>query len=395
MTEQPRAVDDLKDNSYMSEAITLASLARGHTSPNPVVGAVIVQDGTKVGVGYHERFGTAHAEVNALSQAGDLARGATVYVTLEPCCVWSNTPPCTDALIAAGVARVVAATEDPNPDVAGRGIEKLRAAGIDVDVGVLRKEAEQLNAPYIKFRHTGLAHVVLKLAMSLDGRITAPPGMPRWVSCDESRRAVHVMRSEADCILIGIGTVLADDPLLTDRREEATARQPARLVVDRNLRTPLDSALVETAREIETILACTAGADADREAALTKRGVTVWRCAEAASGVDLREVLSRLAADGKLAVLCEGGSHLASSLLSEGLADRVAFFVAPKVYGPECVPAFSDLDGDWWVDSKRLSNVSWVAIKDDLLIEADVVAGDEACGEGAPGSGEETCSPDS
>jgi diaminohydroxyphosphoribosylaminopyrimidine deaminase/5-amino-6-(5-phosphoribosylamino)uracil reductase len=391
MNEHPRAVDDVKDMSYMSEALTLARFAKGSTSPNPVVGAVIVRDGRTVGMGRHERYGAAHAEVNALAQAGDLARGATVYVTLEPCCVWSNTPPCTDALIAAGVARVVAATEDPNPDVAGRGIRILRDAGIQVDVGVLREHAVQLNAPYIKFRRTGLAHVVLKLAMSLDGRIT-PPGRPEWVSCPASRRGVHAMRGESDCVMVGIGTVVADDPLLTDRREGegSTDRQPARLVVDRNLRTPLDSALVETAREIETIVACTAAADAEREAALAKRGVTVWRCAESASGVDLREVLSRLAAHGKLAVLCEGGSHLASSLLSEGLADRVAFFVAPRIFGPECVPAFSGLDDDWWVGSRRLSDVSWTGINGDVLLEANVVTGDDDSSDG-----EETCSPDS
>ncbi|HYW68762.1 MAG TPA: bifunctional diaminohydroxyphosphoribosylaminopyrimidine deaminase/5-amino-6-(5-phosphoribosylamino)uracil reductase RibD, partial [bacterium] len=238
--DSDRTTGDI-DAAFMGRAFELARRGLGSTSPNPIVGAVIVRDGEVVGEGYHERYGGAHAEVNALAEAGPKAAGATLYVTLEPCSVSGNTPPCTDAILSAGISRTVVPIEDPNPDVSGRGLAILREAGVGVECGLMHDEARAINAPYFKYRSTGLPFTTLKLALSLDGRIAPPSGGPRWTSSPESRALVHSMRSTTDCVMVGIGTVLADDPLLTARTPESgerdpSARQPARLVLDSGLR---------------------------------------------------------------------------------------------------------------------------------------------------------------
>jgi diaminohydroxyphosphoribosylaminopyrimidine deaminase/5-amino-6-(5-phosphoribosylamino)uracil reductase len=364
----------------MALALGLAERGRGRTSPNPVVGAVVASDGSVLGRGYHERFGGPHAEVRALAEAAGAARGATMYVTLEPCCTWGKTPPCTEAIIAAGIARVVVPIVDPNPVIDGRGLEILRGAGIEVEVGLMRPEAEALNAPYLKFLRTGLPYVRLKLAVSVDGRVASPNG-PRWVSCEESRELVHAMRSEADCVMVGIGTVLADDPLLTDRRPEASGRQPARLVLDGRLRLPPGAALVEGARAIRSIAACLEGADGAREAALSGRGVGVWRSPRGEGGVDLAEVLKRAGREGFLSVLCEGGPKVATSLLRGGLVDSVAFFIAPALIGDGGVPALGRMSG--FADpGSAFEKVRWRVVGRDVLMDADVVrAVASGCGE--------------
>lgn len=361
---------DRGDRALMTAALKLARAGRGATSPNPMVGAVVVKGGRIVGTGFHERFGGPHAEICALEEAGSSARGATMYVTLEPCCVWGKTPPCTEAIIAAGIARVVVPVLDPNPDIAGRGVRALHDAGIDVDVGLLGEEAEALNGPYFKFRRTGLPFVRLKLAISLDGKVAAPRG-PRWISSGPSRELVHAMRAEADCVLVGIGTVLADDPELTDRRPDASGRQPARLIVDRALRIPADAAVVETARSIRSIVACGPGAEAATEAALRARGVSVWRCPEGRGGVDLSAALRRASEEGLIDVLCEGGPRVATSLLDERLVDAIAFFVAPSLIGSEGVAALGALTGLEDPES-AFENVRWREVGRDVLIEADV-----------------------
>lgn len=381
------------DSRLMAEALSLAERGRGRVSPNPVVGALVVRDGVVVGRGWHDRYGGPHAEVVALDAAGDLARGSTVYVTLEPCCVWGNTPPCTDALIRAGVREVVAAVLDPNPEVSGRGTEALRAGGIQVRTGVMAEEATRANAGYLRFRNEGLPSVLLKLAMSLDGRVTPPVGGPRWTSSEDSRELVHAMRADADCVLVGVGTVLVDDPRLTDRRDGEGSRQPSRLVLDTNLRVPPACALAESAREIETIVACGAAASLERQGALEDLGVKVWRVGEAASsGVDAAAVLKRAAEAGKLNVLAEGGPTIASTLLNEGLVDRVAFFVSPVLYGSGGRPAFSELAARLW-DPASFTNARWTSVGGDALFEADVAPADpgESDENGRPGS----CSRDS
>ncbi len=369
------------DSSFMGRAFELAERGRGATSPNPVVGAVIVKDGEIVGAGYHERYGGPHAEVNALAQAGPRASGATLYVTLEPCSISGKTPPCTDAIVAAGIARTVVPVEDPNPRVSGRGVSILREAGLEVDLGLMREEARALNAPYFKYRRTGLPFTTLKLALSLDGRIAPPSGGPRWTSSAASRELVHTMRANADCVMVGIGTVLADDPRLTDRRTEtggrvAGAGQPARLVLDTHLRIPADSAIVTGARQVRTIVACCDSVDSSRRALLENAGVTVWRSAARDGVLDLASVLRRAAGEGFISLLSEGGAAVASSLLQSGLVDRVAFFVAPRLYGAGGTPAFGPLDESWWGGLRGFENGSWTEIGGDGLFEADVLTSD-------------------
>lgn len=361
------------DRSMLKLAIELAEKGRGATSPNPRVGAVVVSDGAIVGRGFHEHFGGPHAEVRALEQAGEGARGATMYVTLEPCCTWGKTPPCTEAIIAAGISRVVVPMLDPNPEVSGRGLAALEDAGIEIEVGLMSDEVESLNAPYLKFRREGLPFVRLKLAMSIDGRVASADG-PRWISCEESRGLVHEMRSGADCVMVGIGTVLADDPLLTDRRRGERRRQPARLVIDGRLRLPTTSALVEGAATVRSIVACGEHADPGREERLLERGVAVWRCPDGEGGLDLEAVLARAGREGLIDVLCEGGPRVATSLLRCGLVDSVAFFVAPSLIGSEGVPAVGSVRGLADADG-GLENVRWRGVGRDILIEADVARG--------------------
>jgi len=364
-----------EDVRFMSEALALAERGRGLVSPNPVVGAVVVRDGSVVGRGWHGRYGGPHAETVALEDAGDLSIGSTLYVTLEPCCVWGNTPPCTRAIERAGVRKVVFAVEDPNPDVCGSGARTLSAAGIEVWSGVMKREAIAANAGYVSFRTKGLPHVLLKIAMSLDGRVKAPDGGPRWTSSEASRRAVHAMRAASDAVMVGVETVLADDPELTDRREDAPARQPARIVLDGALRTPLESKLVSSAPDVRTIVACGRAADAEREAALAARGVEVWRVERTDEGLDLRSVLRRAASGGLLYVLAEGGPSVASGLMRERLVDRVAFFICPVVYGAGGLAAFADIGPELSL-REGFASPRWSLSGGDVVFEADV-AGDE------------------
>lgn len=361
------------DRRHMAEALALAERGRGFVSPNPVVGSVVVRDGEVVGRGWHERHGGPHAEVMALEEAGGQARGATLYVTLEPCCVWGKTPPCSEAIIEAGVDEVIAAIEDPNPDVAGSGLAALRAAGIVVRAGLLAEEASAANAGYLRFRKDGLPSVLLKLALSLDGRVAAPPRGPRWTSSEESREVVHAMRGDADCVLVGIGTVLEDDPLLTDRRAGARPRQPARLVLDTSLRTPLDSALVTSAADAKTAIACGLEADEDKERKLVDRGVDVWRFRTTADGLDVTSVLRRAADEGRLSILSEAGPRVATSLLRAGLVDRVAYFLSPVIYGNAGLEALGRLPA-FFAERDVFTSARWTIVGGDALFEAKLAA---------------------
>jgi len=352
----------------MREALALAERGRGFTSPNPRVGAVIVRDGQVVGRGYHEAFGAAHAEVNAIAEAGERTRGADVYVTLEPCCVWGKTPPCTDALIEAGVRRVVVPVCDPNPDVAGRGLSILRDAGVLVETGCLEDEARLLNEPYFRYRATGLPAVTIKLAVTIDGRLTGGVSSDRWVTSETSRRRVHAMRGASDAVLVGVGTVLADDPQLTDRRG-AARRQPARVIADSRLSTPARSALLREAGPVRTILCCVESPETvARAAQLTERGAEIWYMEAGSDGrVDMTLLLRRLADDGMTDILCEGGATIATRLLDESLVTRVAFFIAPRMAGAAGVPALRALRAP-----TGLCDVSWEAIDRDALMTARV-----------------------
>lgn len=325
----------------MHRALRLASLGR-HASPNPMVGCVIVNDaGQMVGEGWHPKAGEPHAEVFALREAGALARGARAYVTLEPCSHHGRTPPCADALLAAGVKRVVCAMADPDTRVAGQGFERLRAGGVEVSVGPLEAEARALNAAYIKHRETGLPWVVLKTAMTLDGKIATANGDSKWITSPISRLAVHrQLRDRCDAILTGVGTVLADNPSLTTRLTHKTGRDPWRVVVDSRLRTPPDAEVVRLAREDgRTMIATTESADPARSAALEARGCRILTCDAVGGRVDLADLLHRLGTRGDvISVLVESGGQLAASLLAYKLADRWLAFIAPKVVGGNNAP---------------------------------------------------------
>lgn len=322
-------------------ALRLAALGR-HASPNPMVGCVLVNDaGQTVGEGWHPKAGEPHAEVFALREAGELARGATAFVTLEPCSHHGRTPPCADALLAAGVKRVVCAMADPDVRVAGRGFEKLRVGGAEVSVGLREAEARALNAAYIKHRTSGVPWIVLKTAMTLDGKIAASTGDSKWITSPISRLAVHrQLRDRCDAILTGVGTVLADDPSLTTRLMHKTGRNPWRIVSDSRLRTPLDAQIVRLAGEDgRTILATLDGADPAHQAALEARGCKILICEAVNGRVDLADLLRRLGTRGDIiGVLVEGGGQLAASLLAQNLADRWLAFIAPKVIGGDDAP---------------------------------------------------------
>ncbi len=333
---------NINDSYYMRRALRLAALGR-HASPNPMVGCVLVDgSGQIVGEGWHPAPGQPHAEVFALRDAGGRAWGATAYVTLEPCSHHGRTPPCADALLAAGVKRVVAAMLDPDVRVGGQGLERLRAGGVEVSIGVGEKEARALNAAYVKHRTTGLPWVVLKTATTLDGKIATETGDSKWITSPVSRRAVHrQLRDRCDAILTGVGTVLADDPSLTTRLTHKAGRNPWRVIVDSRLRTPLTAQVVTLSEsDGRTLFAVTDAADPARRAEIEARGCTVLTCAVGTAGrVSLPDLLARLGTRGDMVgVLGESGGALAASLLQDSLVDRWLAFIAPKIVGGTAAP---------------------------------------------------------
>lgn len=320
-----------EDERFMRRALELAARGRGFVEPNPMVGAVVVRDGVVVGEGFHERFGAAHAEVNALAKAGPSAHGTTLFVTLEPCCHHGKTPPCTDAVIASGVSRVVAAMIDPFEKVAGQGIERLRAAGIAVEVGLLENEARLLNAPFLKLVATGLPYVHAKWAMTLDGKIATASGDSKWITSEASRRVAHELRGRMDAIIVGIGTVLADDPLLTAR--PPGPRVALRLVLDSHARLPLTSHLARTAADIPVLVATTDRAAPSAVAALRDRGCECLVSPANDRGVAVRALLKELGSRHLTNVLVEGGSQVLGSFVDARAIDELHVFVAPRLLG--------------------------------------------------------------
>ncbi|MGI9178142.1 MAG: bifunctional diaminohydroxyphosphoribosylaminopyrimidine deaminase/5-amino-6-(5-phosphoribosylamino)uracil reductase RibD [Pirellulales bacterium] len=346
------------DEAVLRRAMELAARGRGFVEPNPQVAAVITAAGDQgriIGEGWHEHFGGPHAEVVALSAAGPAARGGTLFVTLEPCCHHGKTPPCTDAILAAGIARVVVAATDPFPEVAGRGIEALRRAGVVVETGLCEAEAIRLTAPFRKLVTRGQPWVIAKWAMSLDGRVAAAAGQDRWISSPESRALVHDLRSRIDAIAIGIGTALADDPLLTVRTAGAAGpRQPLRIVFDSLARLPLTSALVRTARETPVLVAVGPAAASDRIAALAAAGVEIWRDEDSDRAVRLGNLLHELGRRRLTNLLVEGGPDLLGSFFAAGAVDEVWAFIAPKILGGAAAGAAAILD----VPSLRIEEVA-------------------------------------
>ena len=326
-----------------------------------------MQGGRVVGKGHHERAGGAHAEVAALNEAGATGAGATLYVTLEPCCFYGRTPPCVDLICASGISRVVCAMRDPDRRASGQGIELLRRAGVEVRVGVLEPEAKQLNAFYVKHRTTGLPFVILKLAQSLDGRIATTSGRGAWITGEASRRRAHLLRSRVDAVLVGAGTVAADDPRLTVRMAEGS--DPTRILVDSALRTPPGARIFGPGR---TIVARIDGAGDERLKGLQGLGAEVWDLPSADGRVDLQALMAELGRRDFLSVMIEGGSKVAASALKAGIVDQVHIFIAPLVIGSG-IPSIGDLQVERVDEAVRLANSKVERIGEDLLYIADVV----------------------
>jgi len=359
------------DKQYMREALCLARLGRGRTSPNPVVGAIIVNEGRIVGRGWHQKAGQAHAEIHALSEAGYMAKEATMYVTLEPCCHCGRTGACTEAIMAAGIKRVVVAMTDPNPLVAGCGIGILRQNGIAVETDVMSGEAALLNAPFIKWITCKMPFVTLKNGISLDGKIATRTGNSRWITGAESRLEVHRMRDAADVVITGIGTVIADDPELTTRLPEG-GKSPIRLVADRFARTPLTAKLIND-QKAPTIIAVSEAAPLHRITALEAKGVEILMVREVGDRLDLSEILYNLGQRCLTHVMVEAGGTLNSSFLFGNYVDRVVMFIAPRIIGGNGAPgAYGGAGSDLLTDAVELEDLTVSQLGPDLMIEGFV-----------------------
>jgi diaminohydroxyphosphoribosylaminopyrimidine deaminase/5-amino-6-(5-phosphoribosylamino)uracil reductase len=353
---------------FSSRAIELARQGIALAHPNPMVGAVIVKDESVIGEGHHEYSKLDHAEVVALRQAGANARGATLYVSLEPCCSAGRTGPCTNAIIAAGIKRVVASMPDPNPDVSGKGFEQLRSAGIRVDIGACEADARRTNEDYARWIQSGIPLVVLKTALTLDGQIASRAGSTTWITSEQSRAAVQSLRHEADVLLTGIGTVLADDPRMSDRTGLPRRRRLLRAVVDSKLRMPLKSSLVKSA-EGDLIIFTTQSPDSPRARALAKAGAEVVRVKPRAGKVDLQAVVRELGKREMLNVILEGGTALNGAALEAGIVDKMILFYAPKLMGVGGVPVASMPAARWFEKSPALGDLRITQYGPDFCVE--------------------------
>jgi len=357
------------DSAYMLQAVRLARRGLGRTSPNPPVGAVVVSRGRVVGKGYHMRAGAAHAEVVALRDAGAKARGATLYVTLEPCNHTGRTPPCTEAVLEAGVRRVVIGVRDPNPEVSGGGCARLRRRRVEVEVGVEAERCGELLAAFAKRITTGLPLVTLKLAATLDGRIATRTGDSRWITGDRARRRVHRWRDEMDAIMVGAGTVRHDDPELTCRLPHG--RDPLRVIVDGRLRSPL-SARVLTKDLASGTLIATVKQNSRKIDTLRRRGVEIAVLPGDRGELSLKRLMRLLGKRGVSSVLLEGGGQLAARAIAEGVVDRIACFLAPKLIGGDGRSMLDTLGVERLPDAVRLSGIRYSKVGEDLLVEAAV-----------------------
>lgn len=353
----------MNDEHFMQIALELARNGEGAVNPNPIAGAVVVKDGRIIGRGYHREFGGPHAEVFALDEAGGQARGATMYVTLEPCCHHGKTPPCTSRIIEAEIARVVIACQDPNPMVNGEGIARLQEAGINVVKGVLEEEALRTNEIFFKFITTGIPFVQLKLAMSLDGKIATATGDSKWITGKASRVEAHRLRRRFAAVLVGVETVIADDPQLTVRH--VPGKDPIRIVLDRQGRIPAGSRLL---REKGRTIVVTATVLKEKEEALLALGAQVWRLSGEKGQLDLRSLLRCLGEQGIDSLLVEGGGETVASFLEASLVDRVSFFIAPILLGGKgAVPAVGGSGVERVAEGIRLKDVEVEWIGEDLL----------------------------
>ena len=357
--------------AFMQCALKLAGQAKGRTSPNPLVGTVIVKNGQVIGEGYHQKAGTPHAEVHALNAAGKNAKGATLYTNLEPCCHWGRTPPCTEALIHAGIAEVYIAAVDPNPSVAGNGVHQLEKAGICVHVGVCQQEAEKLNEVHTKYIQTGLPFVILKIAMSLDGKIATASGESQWITSEASRQRGHEIRDAVDAILVGRGTVERDNPALTTRLQERPGQDAIRIVMDSHARTSTDTRIFNAESSAGVIVAVTPEAPAKNVEALEKSGAEVITVPEVHGKVCFRRLMEILGKREITSILIEGGGEINASAVAAGIVDKVMCFVAPIIIGGQNAPGPIGGEGvASLMDVPHLQRISITQMPDaDFLIE--------------------------
>lgn len=360
----------MKDMEYMQLALALARKGCGWVAPNPMVGAVIVKDGEIIGQGWHEKCGQPHAERNALASCTKSPRGATMYVTLEPCCHTGRQPPCTDAILEAGIRRVVVGSGDPNPLVAGKGIQILRAHGIEVTENVLWEECQRLNEVFFHYIRTKRPFVVMKYAMTLDGKIAAYTGASKWITGEKARNHVQEQRHRYSAIMAGVGTVLADNPLLTYRINES--KNPIRIICDTNLRTPLTAQVVATAKQIPTVLA-TCCADGEQQRPYEEAGCRML-CVQKKNGhVDLKQLMERLGQEQIDSVLLEGGGTLNWAALESGIVQKVQAYIAPKLFGGQT--AKTPIEGvgvSSPAAAVHLKNSTITCLGEDFLIESEV-----------------------
>ncbi|WP_077832378.1 bifunctional diaminohydroxyphosphoribosylaminopyrimidine deaminase/5-amino-6-(5-phosphoribosylamino)uracil reductase RibD [Clostridium felsineum] len=357
------------NEAFMKRALDIAKKGSGYVNPNPMVGAVIVKDNKIIGEGYHEKFGGNHAEVNALKMAGDEAKGAELYVTLEPCSHYGKTPPCALAVVKAGIKKVIIAMEDPNPLVSSRGIKILRDKGIDVVIGIMKEEAEKLNEVFIKYIRTKKPFVVMKTACTLDGKICTVSGENRWISGEASRRYVHYLRSKYMGIMVGVDTAILDNPLLTTRVDNKKLRSPTAIIVDSKLRVPFKLKIFDTLSERKIILATTELAEDDKVSKFKDMGVTIIKTPNKNGRVDLNYLMNELGDRGVDSILLEGGSKLNFSCLKEKITDKVNYFVAPIIVGGEKSKGTVGGDGiDHLSDAIKIFDVHSEKIGQDILI---------------------------
>jgi diaminohydroxyphosphoribosylaminopyrimidine deaminase/5-amino-6-(5-phosphoribosylamino)uracil reductase len=358
------------EEKYMLRALELAGRARGLTRPNPMVGCVIVRRGAVAGEGFHQRAGAPHAEVMAIREAGKETLGADLYVNLEPCCHHGRTPPCTEAIITAGIGRVYAAMEDPNPRVSGRGGGILSRAGIPVTYGLSAESAGRLNETYLKHVRTGLPFVFIKSAVSLDGKTATRTGDSRWITGEEERAVVHDMRNGADAILVGIGTVLADDPRLTTRVPGGKGRNPDRVVMDPLLRIPHRAKVLTQGGEGKTIIVTTGQASGERADKLRELGAEVMVMKKQGQFIDMKELMTIFGKRGVASVMIEGGSEVAASALSAGVVDKVVYFIAPTIIGGKEAPGAVGGEGVSSLrDAISLWDLSYTRVGKSIMVE--------------------------
>jgi diaminohydroxyphosphoribosylaminopyrimidine deaminase/5-amino-6-(5-phosphoribosylamino)uracil reductase len=359
-----------KEEHYMRIALSLAKRGRGKVSPNPLVGAVLVKKGRIVGKGFHQTAGGPHAEVNAMKAAGDKARGADLYINLEPCCHYGKTPPCTDTLLQHKIKRVFVGMVDPNPLVSGKGLERLIKAGIRVKTGILEAEARKLNEVFIKYITRKMPFVILKVASTIDGKIATRTGDARWITGEKARSFVHQLRNEVEAVLVGIGTVKRDNPLLTTRLSQGKGRDPHRIVIDTNLTLPLSSKLLHLNSPARTIIVAAHNASTRKMRKLKELGATILTIPTRKGRLNLRELLKELGKMEITSIMVEGGREIFTSFLEQGLADKLYLFYAPKIImGKEAVGITGGPGRARLKDAIQVSEVKVKRLGYDILIE--------------------------